>query len=215
MQSPIITNNHPGTPYNLLVRIISGELKGRRLALAKGSNTRPVSSGVLQQVMSMFTFEQLAAGAFADICAGSGIVGFEAISRGAPEAIFVESDQQTAGRIKYIAHQFGVTGQTKVVRMDARRCFGKIPGWLRQVPQVSCTFLDPPFIPGLAQDLITRLGQNTGFLMPGASVILRSLDPIADSVEGLVLDKQCKAGKAILYKYGLQPGLQLEQANGP
>ncbi len=163
--------------------------------------------------MSLFTNSRLAAGAFADICAGSGIVGFEAISRGAPEAIFVEADQQTAGRIKRTATEFVVEGQTRVVLMDARRCFAKIPRLLQRVPLVACCFLDPPFIPGLAQDLIARLGQDTRFLMPEALVILRSADPIPDMIEGLELIKTSKAGKATLYVYQLQPSLEQEKTN--
>ncbi len=181
------------------MKIISGELKGRRLSLPKGSKIRPVTSGVLEQVMSLFTSKHLALGAFVDICAGSGIVGLEAISRGAPETVFVEADPATGTRIKLAAAQFGVRGRTTVMTTDARRCFKRIPKLLKQSSGVAAVFLDPPFINGLAHDLIDRLGRNAAFLLPGAKVILRTPDKIPESIIGLNLVQTRKAGKAVLY----------------
>ncbi|GAB3222251.1 16S rRNA (guanine(966)-N(2))-methyltransferase RsmD [Glycomyces halotolerans] len=80
-----------------MTRIIAGALKGRRLATPSGDRTRPTSDRVREAL-----FNALAPGGdleglrFADLYAGSGAVGLEALSRGADHALFVESHAVTA-----------------------------------------------------------------------------------------------------------------------
>ncbi|GAB3999889.1 hypothetical protein GCM10029992_30000 [Glycomyces albus] len=92
-----------------MTRIIAGSLKGRRLATPSGDRTRPTADRVREAL-----FNALAPGGdltgyrFADLYAGSGAVGLEAISRGAEHALFVESHIQTAKLLRRNVAELGV-----------------------------------------------------------------------------------------------------------
>jgi 16S rRNA (guanine966-N2)-methyltransferase len=91
------------------VRIIAGEWRGRRLQSPPGLDTRPTADRVRETLFSMLasrlgSFEGLRV---ADLFAGSGALGFEALSRGAAFACFVENDSKAAAAIKRNADDLG------------------------------------------------------------------------------------------------------------
>ena len=82
-----------------MTRIVAGELGGRRLTVPTGSHTRPTSDRVREALFNTLeTLTDLDGARVADLYAGSGAVGLEALSRGAAHALLVEHDQK-AGRI--------------------------------------------------------------------------------------------------------------------
>src|SRR5262249_15359418 len=96
-------------PRDFGMRIIAGEWRGRRVEAPSGSNTRPTGDRVRETLFSMLasrigSFEDLRV---ADLFAGSGALGFEALSRGAASATFVESDPVAAAAIRRNADQLG------------------------------------------------------------------------------------------------------------
>jgi 16S rRNA (guanine966-N2)-methyltransferase len=79
------------------VRVVAGRFGGRRLAAPPGRGTRPTSDRVREALFSALAAEPgLDGAAVLDLCAGSGALGLEALSRGAALALFVESDRRTA-----------------------------------------------------------------------------------------------------------------------
>jgi 16S rRNA (guanine966-N2)-methyltransferase len=97
------------------VRIIAGEWRGRPLAAPPGMDTRPTADRVRETLFSMLTsrigsFEGLRV---ADLFAGSGALGFEALSRGAATATFVESDPRALAAIRANAAKLGATSRIK------------------------------------------------------------------------------------------------------
>lgn len=91
------------------MRIIAGKWRGRTLEAPEGRATRPTSDRVREALFSMLasrlgTFEDLCV---ADLFAGSGALGFEALSRGAAQATFVESDSSAVALIRRNAAKFG------------------------------------------------------------------------------------------------------------
>ena len=77
-----------------LMRVISGEFGGRRLVSPEGDTTRPTTDKVRLAVFNSLTSMGVIEGAtVADLYAGSGALGIEAISRGAERCIFVERDR--------------------------------------------------------------------------------------------------------------------------
>ena len=84
------------------MRIIAGEWRGRPLTAPKGDATRPTADRTRETLFSMLTsrigsFEGLAVG---DFFAGSGALGFEALSRGAATCLFVEQDKRAVEAIR-------------------------------------------------------------------------------------------------------------------
>src|SRR3954453_13777573 len=101
------------------MRIIAGKWRGRLLEVPPGVATRPTADRARETLFSMLTsrigsFEDLRV---ADLFAGSGALGFEALSRGAARATFVERDSAAAAAIRRNAGRLGVWGQ--IVRGSA------------------------------------------------------------------------------------------------
>jgi 16S rRNA (guanine966-N2)-methyltransferase len=182
------------------MRIIAGSLRGREIRLPKNSRIRPATGFVREKLMSLYTPERLARGAFLDICAGSGLVGFEALSRGAPHVCFVEVDPQTTQALKDNAAHFGVAGQVTVLRCDARRCAARVAKVAAEHSAICCAMLDAPYIPGMAQDLLTRLaaaiadGELQGVFREDALLIARTPDKLNPELPGLRFIEAREAG---------------------
>jgi len=91
-------------------RITSGTLRGRRIAIPKGE-IRPTSERARQAFFDILG-ERVRGARFLDLFAGSGIFSFEAVSRGARDAIAVDSSRAATGTIDRMAHQLDVPVRT-------------------------------------------------------------------------------------------------------
>jgi len=187
------------------VRIIAGELKGRSVHLPKGSPIRPATGFVRELAMNLFTPERLQVGCFLDLCAGSGLMGFEAVSRGCPRVIFVEADARTAALLRRSAAALGVEQRAVVLCRDARRCFSTVSR-IAGAEGVSAAFLDTPYIPGMAWEVLMRAGQAVGVLQRDALFIVRTPDELPDAAGALTLREKRRAGNAWLWLYVPEAG---------
>jgi 16S rRNA (guanine966-N2)-methyltransferase len=102
-----------------VTRIIAGVAGGRRLAVPP-KGTRPTSDRVREALFSALDNDPgLDGAAVLDLCAGSGALGLEALSRGAAHALFVESDRRAAGVLRRNVEQLGLPGATVVTATAA------------------------------------------------------------------------------------------------
>ena len=86
------------------MRVVAGSARGRRLRSPDGENTRPTSDRVREAVFNALHSQGLVVGAnLADLFAGSGALGIEALSRGAGHVWFVESDRSALAVMKPLA----------------------------------------------------------------------------------------------------------------
>jgi len=182
------------------VRIIAGELKGREIALPRGSRIRPATGYVRELAMNLYTPERLEGAIFLDVCAGSGLVGFEALSRGAARVIFVETDRRTASQLRDSAERFGISSRVTIIALDARRCFATLRNALGG-QSVDAVFLDPPYIAGMAVDLLYRFGAAAELLTPDALLMLRTPDQLPQEIPGLQFAEKRPAGNGALWLY--------------
>jgi len=124
-----------------LVRIIAGELGGRRIDVPRGVELRPTYDRVRESLFA--TIEDRLPGArVLDLFAGTGSLGLESISRGAAEAVFVERDPRVVGHLKRTIGELGVDERCRIVRSDAVR-FITSPHRGREPFDV--IFADPPY----------------------------------------------------------------------
>lgn len=153
------------------MRIVAGTLKGRTIAAPEGKGTRPTSDRARQAVFNVLEHaswaESLEGMRVMDLYAGSGALGFEAISRGAGFALFVETDDEARGAIRENADAYGVMGRTRVHRRSATDLGGR-PG--SDGEAFDLAFLDPPYRKGLGEQTLLRLLEG-GWLRPGAVVV--------------------------------------------
>jgi 16S rRNA (guanine966-N2)-methyltransferase len=153
------------------VRIVAGSLKGRSIITPEGQGTRPTSDRARQAVFNVLEHaawaEPLDGMRVMDLYAGSGALGFEAISRGAAFALFVETDEDARGAIRENADAYGVMGRTRVHRRSAIDLGGR-PG--SDGETFDLAFLDPPYRKGLGEQTLLRLLEGN-WLRPGAVVV--------------------------------------------
>ena len=153
------------------MRIVAGSLKGRAIVAPEGQGTRPTSDRARQAVFNVLEHaawsEPLEGARVLDLFAGSGALGFEAISRGAAFALFVETDDAARGAIRENADAWGLMGRTRVHRRSAVD-LGVRPGSAGEAFDLA--FLDPPYGKGLGEPALARLLEGD-WLKPGAIVV--------------------------------------------
>jgi 23S rRNA pseudouridine2605 synthase len=151
-----------------VMRIIAGAWRGRPLAAPEGRGTRPTSDRAREGLFSMLAsrlggFEGLKV---ADLFAGTGALGLEAISRGAAHALFVDNDRDAVASIRRNLDRFGASDRGEV------RAQG-----MEHVPPPSeprdVIFLDPPYRTGLAAMALARLA-DPAWMAPGGLVSVES-----------------------------------------
>jgi len=153
------------------VRIVAGEFRGKALAAPGGQTTRPTSDRARQAIFNILEHAAWSRGVrdvrVIDLFAGSGALGFEALSRGAAFCLFVETDEAARGAIRENVDAMGLFGRTRVHRRDAVQ-LGQRPG--ADGPAFGLAFLDPPYAKGLGETALDRLAEG-GWLEPGAVVV--------------------------------------------
>ena len=153
------------------MRIVSGRFRGKTLAAPKGEATRPTSDRARQAVFNILEHAAWSTGVrdarVIDLFAGSGALGFEALSRGAAFCLFVETDEAARGAIRENVEAMGLFGATRVHRRDATD-LGMRPG--ADGPAFDLAFLDPPYAKGLGELALEKLAAG-GWLAPGAIVV--------------------------------------------
>jgi 16S rRNA (guanine966-N2)-methyltransferase len=137
------------------VRIIAGQWRGRPLVAPSGDTTRPTADRTREALFSMLasrlgSFDGLSV---ADLFAGSGALGLEALSRGAATCLFVEQDRTALDALRANIAKLGASGTE--VRASSALALGPA-----RAP-VDLMMMDPPYRTGagaVALDKLTRLG---------------------------------------------------------
>ena len=153
------------------MRIVAGKYKGRPLRAPASQKTRPTGDRARETVFNMLEHAawapSLADARIIDLFAGSGALGFEALSRGASFCLFVETDHAARGAIRDNIETLNVYGQTRVHRRSAT-ALGRRPAGVNQ--PFSHAFLDPPYHNGLVAPTLDVLHQGD-WLAPDALII--------------------------------------------
>jgi 16S rRNA (guanine966-N2)-methyltransferase len=184
-----------------VTRIIAGTHGGRRLTAPAGTHTRPTSDRVREALFSSLeTMTSLSDARFADLYAGSGAVGLEALSRGASHALLVESEPRSAQVIR---------GNIATLRLGsaARVVIGTV---LKVVSQpvdghpYDVVFADPPYAV-TNRELLTVQQEllNNGWLAPDAVLVIErsTRTPSMTWVDGITADRSRHYGETTLW-YG-------------
>lgn len=153
------------------MRIVGGQFRGRALTAPEGQGTRPTSDRAREALFNVLGHAawapDLNGARVIDLFAGSGALGFEAISRGAGFCLFVETDDGARGAIRENAENLGLFGKTRVHRRSATD-LGVRPGSAGEAFTVA--FLDPPYGKGLGEQTLARLLEGD-WLAPEALVV--------------------------------------------
>ncbi|WP_296805947.1 16S rRNA (guanine(966)-N(2))-methyltransferase RsmD [Thiocapsa sp.] len=175
------------------LRIVGGRYRGRRLPIPNGTGLRPTSDRVRETLFNWLA-PVIPGARCLDAFAGSGALGFEAVSRGAGEVVLIEQSGSVVRQLQANARRLGAE-ETRIVQSNAIR-------WLEgSGPPFDIVFLDPPFAEALWAPAIECLAQR-GWLKPGSRVYLEAPARIGfpDLPPGWDLVRDKTAGQV---RYGL------------
>lgn len=150
------------------MRIIAGERKGSVLKSPKGEQTRPTLGRVRESLFSILGASVVDA-QVADLYAGAGGLGLEALSRGAEHCIFVERSRLALEALRANVEKLRYSAFSTVVAQDVSR-------WLRSRPPLArpldLVLLDPPYGSADLGEVVRLVGENLP-LAPEALVVVQ------------------------------------------
>ena len=180
------------------MRVIAGELGGRRLAAPRGLGTRPTSDRV-REAMFM-ALEPLAGVRVVDLFAGSGALGIEALSRGAAKADFVESDRSARRVLEENLVALQLQERTRVWSLHLPQGLKSLTG---PVAEADLILLDPPYGGGPARLTLEALATMTLKARVRVVVEHHMRDVMPERSGGLSRDRERRYGETRVSTYRL------------
>ena len=172
------------------MRIIAGRWRGRPIEAPPGLATRPTADRVRETLFSMLTsrlgsFEDLRV---ADLFAGSGALGFEALSRGAAHVTFVENNSAAAAALKRNAVKLGA---------DRVQILGGSALALPRAEPFDLIFADPPYADGSGTAVVLAVGR-AGWLAAGGWMSIETSRRDVVDPSDLIVEAERVVGRAKL-----------------
>ncbi|MCM3887229.1 16S rRNA (guanine(966)-N(2))-methyltransferase RsmD [Frankia sp. R82] len=182
-----------------MTRIIGGMAGGRQILVPPGKSTRPTSDRAREGLFNtLATFVDLARARVADLYAGSGAVGLEALSRGASHALLVDRDPGAIRILRRNVETLGLCG-AEICQAPVSRVVQNTPGKPYDV-----VFLDPPYALGDPElgEVLQRLRDGAWLAADGVCVVERShrSAPVVWP-DGLSAARERRYGEGVLW-YG-------------
>ena len=177
------------------MRIISGHLRGRRLRAPEGLSTRPTSDRVREALFNILGADVQGA-RFLDVCAGSGAVGLEALSRGAESVVFIEQSRRALEQLESNIEHCGVGEAARIVAKDVLAALKALVG---TETTFDIVYVDPPYDAGLYRPILKLLGVG-GLVSPEGLVVVerRSRDHLPAEAGELRHYRDVKYGDSTL-----------------
>lgn len=174
------------------MRIVAGEWRGRKLVAPKGDGTRPTADRTRETLFNMLasrlgSFNDLK---IADLFAGSGALGIEAMSRGAAHCLFVEQEEAALKAIRE-----NVDTLDARARVDIRA--GSVMSLGPAKQSYDLILLDPPYYSGAAIVALDRL-QRLGWIEDRTWIAVETAFNEDVIVQGLAIETERKVGRAKL-----------------
>lgn len=179
------------------LRIIAGRFKGRKIPVLSMKALRPTPDRVRETLFNWLQTHIQGARCL-NFFAGTGILGFEALSRGAKEVIMIDSDHKIIHALDKVCDELNLSKEEcSIVMAD-------VLAWIDQAHALKpydMIFLDPPFKTDLLQQSLQKLQQSP--LLGPKSMIYTELDAKDEppSIEGFEIIKSQRAGQVGYYLY--------------
>ncbi|MDD2503915.1 MAG: 16S rRNA (guanine(966)-N(2))-methyltransferase RsmD [Clostridia bacterium] len=138
-----------------MLRIISGERKGRVIKTIEGTNTRPTSDRVKESLFNTLMFK-LPGSSILDLFSGTGNLGLESLSRGAAEVVFVEKNSSALHILRYNLKSLEYWESAQVLPYDVKQAVKLLS---KQAKTFDIVFMDPPYDKAMEVPVITALDE--------------------------------------------------------
>ena len=144
------------------MRIISGSARGKRLQTFKNKAIRPTSDRVREAIFSIITSRtgSMAGLQVLDICAGTGALGLEALSRGASKCTFIDNSHQAAEIIAHNSKTCTLSNNVQIIKSEYTRAMPRLG-----TSTFDLIFIDPPYNRNMLPPIIECIS-NLNLLAP-------------------------------------------------
>ena len=178
------------------MRVIGGEFRSRVLKSVPGPDVRPTPDRLREALFNVLA-PRISGAVFADLYAGTGAVGIEALSRGASKAIFVEQNRAALGVLRQNLKSLGLEARAEVRSGRASALLGTIGA--------DIVFLDPPYdLEREYESALARLGERRAQLVIVQHDVRLKLD---DSYGALRKTRVLRQGDNCLSFFGSDSGV--------
>jgi 16S rRNA (guanine966-N2)-methyltransferase len=173
------------------LRISGGELRSRSVPAPRGLATRPTAAKVREALFAIWA-DRIEGARVLDLYAGSGAIGFEALSRGASSATFVELHAPTAAAIKRAAAELGVSARSAIVCAPVEKAAQRLTG------RFDIVYADPPYaLPPPHLTLATL--RTRGTIDAGTAIVYERRDGAPGfAMPGFVTTREAHYGDTVL-----------------
>lgn len=176
------------------MQITGGFLKSRNIDSPKGENVRPTLSQIRESIFStLFSMIDFEGKSFLDAFAGSGIMGFEAVSRGFANATFVEKDKKTCFLLKENIKKLDIEKISQTYLTDTTRFLKKTKC------KFDIIYIDPPYKSGLYDEIVKAVKDNSILSKDGLMILEHPSDLKIDWQGFELLKQKIYADKTLSY----------------
>jgi 16S rRNA (guanine(966)-N(2))-methyltransferase RsmD len=180
------------------MRIVAGRFRGRTLKTPSGASVRPTTDRLRETLFNVLA-GRVGGAAVLDGFAGTGAVGIEALSRGAANVTFVESDPRAIRLIERNLERCGVSDRYAIIRAGFADAARRSPPGLFDL-----VFLDPPYGPDA---IVGTLESAAPLVAPGGLLIFEHArrDAVPSRVASIAKTRDIDSGDSALSFYSVEP----------
>lgn len=183
------------------MRVIAGQYKGRRLKTLEGMAVRPTSDRMRETLFNILA-PRIEDARFVDVCAGSGAVGIEALSRGAAHVTFVEASRKAVSVISENLRHCGITEDFKLIPRDA---VAAMKYFAYEHQQFDIFYFDPPYDSEIYSPVLWQIAQNNLLAEDGIVIVEhRRQFPLAPNYDDLRPYRELVQGESVLTFFRLE-----------
>ena len=179
----------------MTIRIIGGELKGRKLVTVPGMKTRPTADRVRESIFNILG-ERVQGASVLDLFAGTGAMGIEALSRGAESALFIDDNPAALSALTKNIKNCSLENRTRAIKWNILKNLNILRA---AQPACNLVFIDSPYNQKMVQPTLSNLGLSR-CLKNGAMVVIEHStgEPIAENPPGFNIFDQRRYGKTLV-----------------
>jgi len=177
------------------MRIIAGNLKGRKLSSIRGNTIRPTSDRMREALFNIVS-DRIRGAVVLELFAGTGALGIEALSRGAESVVFIDKYKDALLTINKNIQTCKLEDKTKIINWDIAKNLNCL------APYQSCfniVFMDPPYNKNLIKPALQNIYKSSSLASQVLIVIEHSQEePIPENISGFNIFDQRKYGKSFV-----------------
>jgi 16S rRNA (guanine966-N2)-methyltransferase len=179
----------------LTIRIIGGELKGRKLATVHGIKTRPTAERVRESIFNILA-DSVRGTRILDLFAGTGAMGIEALSRGAEFVLFADDHKAALSALSKNIKTCLLQNRAETIKWNILKNLNIIRS---RRPGFNLVFIDPPYNKDMILPTLSNLAMSQCLETQARLIIEHSpLEPIPENLPGFITSRQRRYGKTLV-----------------